>query len=467
MPGRSVVLVAVLTVAPVDGHLGASAGPPRITHGIAAGEVTERSAVLWARCDRPATLHVTVGGQPPAAARASAERDGIAQVVADGLAPATSYPWQARCDDGAAVGGAFRTAPEPAASAPVRLAWSGDLGGQNACRDASRGYPIFAAIAARAPDVFVALGDLVYADAVCQGVGRYGNVQVPGPGPAADLEGFRAHWRYNRDDRTFRRLLATTSIIGVWDDHEVRDDFGPGRDAGPGGVPLLPLGRQAFTEWTPLRPGPFYRARRWGRHVELLVLDTRSARDPNDAADLAERPKSMLGAAQRAWLESAVGTDATWLVVVSSVPLSIPTGAWVRDGWASDGGPTGFARELAQLLRLLRDRGRRQVIWITTDVHFSAILQHRPLADDPGFVVYEIAVGPLNAGIAAPKAPDPGYGTRPLFVLGPDVWQTVRTLDEALGYFTFGLLEFDAGGGLAAEVVDATGRVHYRLDLVP
>jgi alkaline phosphatase D len=232
-------------------------------------------------------------------------------------------------------------------------------------------------------------------------------------------------------------------------------------------VALLPLGLQAFTEWTPLRPGPLYRTRRWGRHVELLVLDTRSARDPNDAADLAERPKSMLGAAQRAWLASAVGTDATWLVVVSSVPLSIPTGAWVRDGWASDGGPTGFARELAELLRLLRDRGRRQVIWITTDVHFTAFLQHRPLADDPGFVVYELAVGPLNAGIAPLKAPDPGYRTQPLFVLGPDPWQTIRSLDEALGYFTFGLLEVDAGGRLAAEVVDATGRVRYRLELVP
>jgi alkaline phosphatase D len=458
--GLAVVLAGTLASAATEA--------PRLTHGVAAGDVTDSSAVLWARCDRPSTLHVLIDGRPPLARPATSEHDGIAQVVVDGLTPATPYHWTARCDDGPAAAGTFRTAPSPVDAAPLRLAWGGDVGGQNVCRDAAKGYPIFRAVAASQPDVFLALGDLIYADDVCLAVGLYGNVQVPGPGPATDLDGFRAQWRYDRADAAFQALLAKTPVIGVWDDHEVRDDFGPGRDTNLAGVSLMSAGLQAFTEWTPMRPGPLHRRWRWGRHLELLILDTRSARDPNDAADSAEQPKSMLGTAQRAWFEAEVSrADATWLVVVSSVPMGIPTGGWVRDGWASAGGPTGFARELHDLLSLLRDHGRRQVVWLTTDVHFSAVLRHRPLADDPGFVVYEIAVGPLNAGIAALRDPDPIYHSDLLFAHGPTAWQTVRSFDEALGWFTFGLLEVDQMGNLTARVVDGTGRTLHRMEISP
>jgi phosphodiesterase/alkaline phosphatase D-like protein len=35
---------------------------PRITHGIAAGEVTATSAGIWSRCTRAADLHVVIDG---------------------------------------------------------------------------------------------------------------------------------------------------------------------------------------------------------------------------------------------------------------------------------------------------------------------------------------------------------------------------------------------------------------------
>src|SRR5262245_6771813 len=218
-----VLSAGLLALAVAGTRAGAVAAPSRLTHGVAAGEVTDSGAVLWGRCEPPAVLHVQVAGRPPLSAPGPAEHDGIAQIVVDGLAAATSYAWDARCDDGPAVAGRFRTAPSPADPAPLRLAWGGDLGGQNVCRDAARGYPIFRALAETKPDVFLALGDLIYADDACLAVGRYGNVQVPGPGPAADLDGFRAHWRYNRADPDFQTLLRTTPMIGVWDDHEVRD----------------------------------------------------------------------------------------------------------------------------------------------------------------------------------------------------------------------------------------------------
>src|SRR5215207_6657570 len=59
----------------------------------------------------------------------------------------------------------------------------------------------------------------------------------------------------------------------------------------------------------------------------------------------ADRPKTMLGREQLTWLkESLAASDATWKVIVSSVPMSIPTGFPVsggRDGWANHNEPSG------------------------------------------------------------------------------------------------------------------------------
>lgn len=98
---------------------------------------------------------------------------------------------------------------------------------------------------------------------------------------------------------------------------------------------------------------------RWGRHVELFVLDTRSFREPNDRPDTGPAPKTLLGAEQRAWLLDALaGSDATWKVVVSSVPLAIPTGRpAARDGWSDLGGETGFEREARALFAEAHARG--------------------------------------------------------------------------------------------------------------
>ena len=97
--------------------------------------------------------------------------------------------------------GIFRTAPDAYVAAPARLAWGADLGGQNVCRDAEKGFEIFDAIRDSVPDLFVGSGNMIYADDLCDAVGRYGNPQIPASfGKATDLDGFRAHWRYSRAD---------------------------------------------------------------------------------------------------------------------------------------------------------------------------------------------------------------------------------------------------------------------------
>jgi alkaline phosphatase D len=489
---RIVALGAIVALAPAlagaglgSGRSSATHDEPVVTHGVVVGDIGPGSAVLWARSSRAATLHVTVQGGPhdrPRTVRTGPDGDFTAQVRLEDLAPARVYRYRVRFDRGPVVSGSFRTAPDAGKRVAVKLAFGGDVAGQNVCRDAGEGFPIADTIRSFAPDVFVGLGDMVYADNACDPVGRYGNTQVPGDfGPATDLAGFRAHWRYNRADPALERLLASASYVGVWDDHEVVNDFGPlhdTRDTPPytPGVHLLPLGLRAFLDYTPVSsateasPGRLYRALRYGRNLELFVLDTRQYRDANSALDTAAAPKTMLGREQLAWLDARLAaSNATWKVVVSSVPMSIPTGFPAengRDGWANFDQATGFERELLGILRGAADRGDRMV-WITTDVHFAEVLRYRPFADRPGFVVHELVTGPLNSGIFPVRDVDPTLAPEVLTFYGPATATDVTTWAEAKRWFNFGTLELAADGSLTAGIVNTAGERVFDLDLGP
>jgi alkaline phosphatase D len=446
------------------------------------GDVTPRSAVLWARADGGGTLRVELSGGPPRWVRGVhvvAEDDWTGRVRLNGLAPATRYSYRVRFSPrGRTVSGSFRTPPGETTAASVRLAFGGDVAGQNVCRHADEGFPIMDTIRAWRPDVFVGLGDMIYADNACAATGLYGNAQAPGDfGPATDLASFWAHWRYNRADRASQRLLASTSYVGVWDDHEVINDFGPLTDVGsappyPPGLHLLPIGLQAFLDYTPVTSAPrLYRSLRWGRHLELFVLDTRSHRDANTAVDSPEQPKSMLGHEQLAWLKQSLArSDATWKVIVSSVPMSIPTGFPTtngRDGWANFDQPTGFENELVHILRFMAENGIENPVWITTDVHFAEVFRYRPFPDRPDFTVHEIATGPLNAGIFPNRNVDTTLNPEVLFFHGPDTPADVTNWDQAKHWFNFGTLEVGARGALTAKVFNTAGMAQFSLTLDP
>jgi alkaline phosphatase D len=449
---------------------------PVVTHGVVVGDVTAHTAVLWARADREGTLKVHVsGGRHHGVERleAHAADDYTGQVLLTGLKPGTAYRYRVGSERGS-----FETAPAADDRDDVRLAFGGDVAGQNVCRDANEGFPIMETIRAERPDVFVGLGDMIYADNACNALGMYGNPQVPGPGPAPDLATFWEHWRYNRADESSQRLLASTSYVGVWDDHEVVNDFGPLNDTRSTppytpGVHLLPIGLEAFLDYTPIAVGAntpkrLYRSLRWGKHLELFVLDTRQYRDANAASDSPDRPKTMLGREQLTWLkESLSASDATWKVIVSSVPMSIPTGFPAvpngRDGWANFDQTTGFEQELLDILRFMEQHGIVNNFWITTDVHFAEAFRYRPFTTNPGFVVHELATGPLNAGIFPNRDVDQTLRPEVLTFFG----DFATSWEQAKHFFNFGTLEVARNGELTAEVLNTAGDTQFSLKLMP
>lgn len=412
------------------------------------GDVTDRSAVVWARAPGEGTVTVELtaaarsGERQRFAAEATGSSDFTVKLRVAGLEPAARHAYRVAWR-GESVDGEFATGPAPETAGRVRLAWSGDLGGAGRCRT-TVGYPIFLALTARRPDLFLFLGDTTYADQRCP-VPR----NVPGADfRATDLGGFRAKHRYNRADPGLQAFFRATPVYAIWDDHEVRNDF-----AGPA-EPLMPAGRQAFLEYWPIlppaeEPGRLYRGVRWGRLLEMFVLDTRQYRSPNVTLD--GPAKTMLGTPQREWLLAALAASgATWKVVASSVPLSIPTGRDARDSWANgstrfnrQGSETGFEHELLAIVRGLAKRRVRNVVWLVADVHRAEIIRHAPV---PGLTFHELVAGPLSAGLGAPSVVDETLRPTRLFAEG--------------GYYNFG--ELDVGeSGLTVRIVDAAGRIRY------
>lgn len=433
----------------------AQAALPLLTHGIASGEVTATSANIWTRTDQATEVLVeyaqTTAFQPLKGISkivVSAEQDFTGVVSLTGLQPATRYYYRVRPQTAAAstsMVGSFITAPAREQPHDVAFLWGGDLGGQGFCRQPT--YTIFNAMNALAADFFLFGGDTIYADSPCPS---------PPNAPGSDFiaqtqEQFWAKYRYQREDDALRRLFANISMYAIWDDHEVKNDF-----AGPT-QPLTSIGLNAFWDYFPFmrtsqESRQLYRSFRWGNRLEFFILDTRQYRTPNIEPDGPE--KTMLGAVQLKWLlDGLTSSTATWQIIMSSVPLSARTGnpRTGHDSWATGSFPGGFDAELGKIVTTLRTQHRRNVVWLSTDIHVARSLSYDP--DQDGVAdFYEFISGPLNAITGDLDPLDETFHPRILY--------------EETHFFNFGLIRI-AGktGALTVEIRDQKGSIHYTLTL--
>lgn len=467
-------------------------------HGVASGDVTESSAVVWSRADEKADMRVSyapamgAGEVRTMTVPAGTDRDFTAQAHLTGLSADTLYRYQiqfvADSRKSLPMAGIFRTAPVRKAENSVALIWSGDLAGQRYCRRPDFGYRIFTAMEKFRPDFFVANGDMIYADNDCPAEGiepdwqnvpdtfpGIGDPRVDWENPAELREVFNAHWRYNRADLPFQAFLASIPMYVQWDDHEVINDFGgawqtyapqPGR-AGYSNV--VAAGRRSFFDYHPFDPTAtkeadgskrIYRSYRWGAHVELFILDARSYRSPNNDKDSGS--KTMLGRAQLDWLIQGLSTsDATWKIVSNDVPLSVPTGTraseFGRDAFASGALQSGFETELLEIMARLDAANVENILFVATDVHSAAQIRYERDYDGDGdkMLFHELIAGPLSAIRGpAPVTLDPTLG--PVLLYGEG------------GIFNYGTIRVDSGnaGRLSSDIRDEFGAVRAGSELV-
>jgi alkaline phosphatase D len=499
-----------------------------ITHGIASGDVTNNSAIIWSRSNQEeAHMHVQYDtnsnfSHPKstnAATLTSQTTDYTAHVKLEGLNPDTLYYYrvwfstlsssQANKNDSLTsdnLTGSFRTAPDPSLSSnkPISFAFAADLGGQKHCRQVDKGgYSIFEKMKEASPDFFIANGDMIYAADKCPVQGPSDDWKnIPGNfSGIADpdvnwtdtkqvYDTYLKHWQYNRADPYLQSFLQNTSMYSQWDDHEVINDFGAlwpywnsfNKDR-EGYSNIVNEGRKAFFNYSPIDrnlndKNRIYRSFNWGPYLDLFILDGRSYRSFNSMADTPENNKTLLGNKQLQWLEESLkNSSATWKVISSDIPISVPTGANAsilgRDGWANGNetnfsSKTGFERELRQLLKILDDNNIKNIVFVTTDVHFPANILYEVDANNDGdkLIFHELISGPLSAfrlgmpdGVPIPKL---------------DTTFNPKILYEEGGVFNFGYVQVqkhteDNLVHLVAQIVDDNGFAHSSslLDLKP
>ena len=340
---------------------------PGFSFGPAATDVTATSALVWLRPARPASVQVEyglardfVGAALTAPVDASADRDFTVAIDLGGLEPGREYFYRGLVTTAGGVvergsPGRFRT--PPTSGQEFRLGWSGDM---NA---AHQPYSILDRVAAEAPDLFLFVGDTIYADS-------------PRDDAAVTLAHYRDKHRENRDDPSLQRLLARTAVAAIWDDHEVANDFDGSHFA-------MAEGRTALREYWPMRTGDptvLYRRLSWGPAADVVILDTRQYRSPNEKND--GPGKTMLGRRQKEWFKEEMrASRAPFKFVVSSVPFLGPFG---RDKW------NGYATERDELKRFIRQEVTGNAVFLSADMHLAM-----DLADRDG--LRDFIAGPIGA----------------------------------------------------------------------
>ncbi len=370
--------------------------------GIAIGDVTQTSAILWTLSTALGQVTFDVATDTAfanivqtATVSAGDQTIPVTATITD-LVPGTAYQVRVRNAAGAELKGRFRT-NAAAGTKGARIGFAGDWRGELGT------FPAVADLASANLDVFIADGDTIYADYPTSAVNK----------PAAEtLAEYRAKhaevYAANLGGNTFAAARAVTPWLAVIDDHEVINDFSggaaPASDPRFSGLPGAFInetsryrdGLRAFTEYNPIADRRYgatgdartagkpklYRYRTYGSSAAVIVTDQRSFRDAplaeptniNDPAAVGAylaqsfaAGRTILGKQQLADLKADLlrsqADGITWKFVVLQEPIQNLGVLGSADRYE------GYAAERSELLAFINDQRIRNVVFLYTDVH--------------------------------------------------------------------------------------------------
>ncbi len=251
----------------------------------------------------------------------------------------------------------------------------------SSCAHQKKPQPIWNVIAASKPDLYVGLGDNVYAS-------------KPEDQPIGD--------QYKLQSRVpeFQKFRSEVPMIATWDDH----DFG----ANDGGAenPLIPEAKTQFLQFFPFDAQKIPADQKGvyhsfvfgepGQRVQFILLDTRSYRsplekntNPQHKLDIyqptKDTTKTILGSEQWTWLEKELKTPAEVRILVSSIQVISEEHGFEK--WAN------FPHERKRLFELLKKTKARNVVILSGDRHMSEVSQIQL----PGLgKIYDITASSIN-----------------------------------------------------------------------
>ncbi|KAI5082213.1 hypothetical protein GOP47_0001956 [Adiantum capillus-veneris] len=240
-------------------------------------------------------------------------------------------------------------------------------------------WPIWQAILDFDPQVFIWLGDNIYADMKrpARIVGKertYGpwkNAPRFFPASINDMEHMYAQ---AKNKPGYAELRSRAKIIGTWDDHDYGlDDSGKELTVKNASQKLLlDFLDEAISSKRRIQEG-VYASYTFGprdKQVKVILLDTRYHRDPMFSNG------DMLGERQWTWLEQQLrGNEAQITIIGSSIQVLPNFSATVQplftvESWSH------FPNERERLFTLLADTHATGVLFISGDVHFCEVTRY-------------------------------------------------------------------------------------------
>jgi alkaline phosphatase D len=357
----------------------------------------------------------------------SGARGHSTKVRVRGLRPREEYFYRFTAGGEDSPVGRFRTAPAPDSREPIRFAFF-------SCANYAHGwFNAYERMAREDLDFVVNLGDYIYseayhsrADGTAVREDRIGRERAGIVREALSLTDYRRKYELWRSDASLRKMHAAFPMVAIWDDHEVQNNYAGA--AGPtGGLPpeerfgpaRQDVGYRAWFENMPLFPVTrgtqrIHRALRFGRHVDLVMLDERQYRADQPCGDLDASPdcperrdgRAFLGASQKRFLKDRLqGSRATWKVIGNEMPMMPvkvgPATYRTQDPWH------GYLGDREEVIAHIRDRQIKDVVFVTGDFHTFFAGDVRPgESADPGETVATEFVG---GGISAQSPGEVGF----------------------------------------------------------
>ncbi len=262
------------------------------------------------------------------------------------------------------------------------------------CADEELAQPIWKTIAADRPDLFLFIGDNVYAD-----INRDQWVNEP------DLKALEYSYRTldARDD--FGDFRKTVPILAGWDDHDYGVNDG-GRD-----FPLKVEAKEMMLDFFGVskkaavrkREGIYY-SKIYGpefQRVQIIMLDTRWFRSDLTVTDeknavgkeryipSKDAKQTMLGEKQWKWLANQLKKPAEVRLLISGIQVESDAHGW--EAWRT------MPLERARLYTLIKNSGAEGIVLLSGDRHVGGFYRIDGKADYP---LYEFTSSSLNKSFA-------------------------------------------------------------------
>ena len=266
------------------------------------------------------------------------------------------------------------------------------------CAEQADSQPIWDAILAYKPELFIFAGDNVYGDF---------NTADAGP--------LRKAYATADAIAGYNKLRDSVPHLAVWDDHDY------GLNDGGGDFPHKAVSKDLFLDFWKVPASDVRRTREGiynahiigppGMRVQVILLDMRWFRSPLKLTDQRGAPgkerylpdpdpaKTMLGETQWAWLADELRKPAELRLLVSSIQVLAEGHGWERWG--------NFPLERQKLFDTIRDARANGVVLLSGDRHIGALYREAP-ADMPP--LYEVTSSGINKAFsrcegARPQSP--------------------------------------------------------------